>query len=297
MRHETLRRAWGTLQGARVSIREIGGGVRHLRMRTLGSRALGIDVSAYLVGDVLIDTGFAYVREPVMRSLSGERISAICCTHSHEDHTGNAAALSVEHDCPVYLRNAEQLWEEGVRTLAPYRLIWWGDVEPFSPLEMPEMIDSGGRTFRAVPAPGHSNTQVALFEEETGDVYTGDLFVSPGATAVLIWGDPWEEVRSLRRIAALRPRRMLTGHGLIIEDPVPVLELKADRIERAARRSVELSAGGLAPRGIVRKVFPRGWAKDRFFEFLTSRQFSRVNFVKSAVRLAPRPATPPGLPQ
>ena len=266
-------------------------------MRTLGSRALGMDVSAYLVGDVLIDTGFAYVREPVMEALVDREISAIYCTHSHEDHTGNAAALSGVYGCPVYLRNADQLWEEGVRTLAPYRRFWWGHIEPFCPLEMPEMLESGGRILRAVPAPGHSNTQVALFEEATGDVFTGDLFVSPGATAVLTWGDPWEEARSLRRVAALQPRRMLTGHGLIIDDPVPLLELKADRIEAAAQRAVQLAGEGIPPRTIVRRVFSRGRAKDRFFEFLTSRQFSRLNFVKSAVRLAPQPLRSPSLPQ
>lgn len=278
-------------------MRDVGNGVHHLGMRTLGSRALGMDVSAYLVDDVLIDTGFAYVREPVIHTLAGRVIAAICCTHSHEDHTGNAAALSRAHGCPVYLRHADQLWEEGVRSLAPYRLVWWGHVEPFRPVEMPEMLEIGGRTLRAVPAPGHSNTQVGLFVEETGDVFTGDLFVSPGATAVLTWGNPWEEARSLRRVAALRPRRMLTGHGLIIDDPVAVLELKADRIEKAARRSVELSARGVPSRKIVRKVFPKGRAKDRFFELLTSRQFSRVNFVRLAVRFAPEFVDSPVLPQ
>ena len=254
-----------------------------------------MDVSAYLVGDLLIDTGFAYVREPVLETLRDRKISAICCTHSHEDHTGNAAALSRIHGCPVYLRHADQLWEEGVRDLAPYRLTWWGPVEPFSPLEMPETVESGGRRLRAVPAPGHSSTQTAFFDEASGDVFTGDLFVSPGATAVLNWGNPWEEARSLRRVAALRPRRMLTGHGLIVADPAPLLELKATRIEEAARRSVDMAAEGVAPRKIVRKVFPKGRRKDRFLELLTSRQFSRLNFVMAAVRLAPSPVATTGL--
>jgi hypothetical protein len=128
-------------------------------------------------------------------------------------------------------------------------------------------------------------------------VFTGDLFVSPGATAVLIWANPWDEAESLRRVAALHPRRMLTGHGLIVDDPVELLELKADRIEAAAKRAVEMAADGVPPRTIVRTVFPKGRGKDRFLEFLTSRQFSRLNFVRAAVRLAPANAVAPGLPQ
>lgn len=284
MRHEYFRKWWGALQRPRVSVSDVGNGVAHIRMRTLGSRALGMDVSAYLVGDVLIDTGYSYVREPLMRVLSDRTVSSICCTHNHEDHTGNASVLATAHGCEVYLRNATRLWDEGVRTLVPYRMAWWGPVGPFDPVEMPEAVEVGGVTLRAIATPGHSSTQVALFNESSGDVFTGDLFVSPGATAVLIWADPWEEMRSLRRIAALRPKRMLTGHGLIVDDPVSTLELKADRIEKTARRSVLLGEEGVSLREIVRRVFPRGGFKDRFFEVLTSREFSRLNFVRAAIR-------------
>jgi hypothetical protein len=90
---------------------------------------------------------------------------------------------------------------------------------------------------------------------------------------------------------------MLTGHGLIIDDPASLLELKAERIEAAARRSVDMAADGLPPRRIVRRVFPKGRLKDRFLEILTSRQFSRLNFVRAAVRLAPGAGASPVLPQ
>ena len=80
---------------------------------------------------------------------------------------------------------------------------------------------------------------------------------------------------------------MLTGHGLISDDPVALLELKAGRIEEAARKSVQLMDDGVEPREVVRRVFPRGAFKDRFFEWLTSREFSRLNFVLAAARHAP----------
>jgi len=280
-------RWWGRLQGARVRLDEVGNNVTRIRMRSLGARLLGFEVDAYLVGDILIDSGFPYVRGPLLAALENRDIQGVYCTHNHEDHTGNCAAIAAVHDCPVYLRRAEALWDEGVRSLEPYRRVWWGAVEPFEPREMPEVIEAGGRRLRAVSAPGHSQTQVALYEEETGDVFTGDLFVSPGATAVLVTENPWAAVASLRRVAALKPRRMLTGHGRVADDPAPLLELKADRIEMAARRAVKLMAAGVPPRQVVRRVFPRGGLKDRFFEWMTSREFSRLNFVLAAVRNAP----------
>jgi glyoxylase-like metal-dependent hydrolase (beta-lactamase superfamily II) len=256
-------------------------------MTSLGTWSLGLEVSAYLVGDILIDTGFAYVRDPLLKALEGRGIALICCTHCHEDHTGNCAALASIHACPIYLRNADAMWSEGVENLAPYRKTWWGRVEPFEAVEMPEVVESGERRLEAVQAPGHSRTQVALFERETGDVFVGDLFISSGASAVLTWGNPWQEAASLRRIAALNPRRMLTGHGVIEEYPAALLERKAERIEKAARESVKLLANGVVAREVVSRVFARGKFKDRFFEWLTSREFSRLNFVVAAARHAP----------
>ena len=260
-------------------------------MSSIGARVLGMEVNAYLVGDILIDTGFSYVREPLLAALEDREINVVCCTHSHEDHTGNCAAVVAAHASVVYMRRADAQWEEGELPLMPYRRIWWGVVEEFGAREMPDGIESSGRRLEVVPTPGHSRTQVALFEAATGDVYTGDLFISPGATAVLIWEDPWAAVASLRRVAALNPSRMLTGHGLTIDDPAPRLELKAERIEEAARQSVELTAQGMPPREVVGRVFPNGNRKDRFFEWLTSREFSRLNFVLAAVRHAPKTFT------
>jgi glyoxylase-like metal-dependent hydrolase (beta-lactamase superfamily II) len=272
----------------RVWLDDVGNGVTRIRMTSLGTRILGFEVSAFLVGDILVDTGFSYVRDPLFAALGGLKINLVCCTHHHEDHTGNCAAIAAAHgECPIYLRNAAAMWSEGVRLLAPYRKLWWGAVEPFEAHEFPDTVGSGDRRFDVVPAPGHSATQVALFEASTGDVFTGDLFISTGAAAILVWGNPWLEALSLRRVASLKPRRMLTGHGMIVDNPAPHLESKATRIEQAAERAVTLTGKGLQPREVVRKVFPKGGFKDRFFEWLTSREFSRLNFVLAAVRHAP----------
>ena len=275
------------MHGASIRLEEEGEDTFRIRIYSRRTRMLGLEVNAFLVGNILVDTGFAHVRELVEFVLAGAGIRAICCTHSHEDHTGNCAALQAIHDCPVYLHHPKALWDEGVRKLKPYRRFWWGPVEPFEPAAMPDAVEADGRRLTVVPTPGHSYTHVAFFEKATGDVYTGDLFVSPGATAVLIWENPWESVASLRRVAALRPRRMLTGHGLVVDEPASMLELKAKRVEDAARRAVELTAEGMPARSVVRRVFPKGAAKDRFFEWLTGKEFSRLNFVRAAVRHAP----------
>lgn len=284
MRQWTSSGVWEAIQGARVWTEEVGESTTRIRITSRWARMLGFEVSAYLVGGILVDTGFAHVRPQMLAELEGVDIAAICCTHSHEDHTGNCGALGETHGCPIYLRNADLRFDEGVRELKPYRAWWWGSPGEYEALEMPEEVGDGVRVLRAISAGGHSATHVALWEEATATVFTGDLFIAPGAAAVMEHENPYELAASLRRVAAVRPRLMLTGHGLAVDDPAPRLLAKADRIEAAAARIVELHRSGMADRSIVRQVFPNGNLKDRVLETLTQGEFARINFVRAAIR-------------
>ena len=248
---------------------------------------LGFEVSAYLVGDLLVDTGFAHVRRQMLSVLDGREIRAICLTHNHEDHTGNCQPLTKRHRCPAYLRNEGLRWCEGVRRLKPYRQWFWGSPGGLDVEEMPDETRGSERSLRALPADGHSTTHVALWEEATGTVFTGDLFIAPGASAVMTQENPYDLVDSLRRVAAVEPRLMLTGHGLVVENPAPRLRGKADKVEAAAASVVELHARGMPDRRIVHEIFHSGHGRDRWVEFLTQGEFSRINFVRAAVTHAP----------
>jgi glyoxylase-like metal-dependent hydrolase (beta-lactamase superfamily II) len=275
---------WRSIQGAKVWTDEVGDGIMRIRITSRWARLLGFEVSAYLVGDLLVDTGFAHVRSEVLDVLAGRSIHSICCTHNHEDHTGNCGPLQRIHGCPVYLGNAALRWGEGVRRLKPYRMWFWGSPGWYEAEDMPAEVVGAHRALRVLPAPGHSITHVALWEQATRTVFTGDLFIAPGASAVMVQENPYDLVDSLRRVADLEPQLMLTGHGLAIEDPAPRLRAKADSIVAAAARAVELHRTGMADREIVRTVFPTGNRRDRVIETLTQGEFSRLNFVRAAVR-------------
>jgi glyoxylase-like metal-dependent hydrolase (beta-lactamase superfamily II) len=265
---------------------ELPGGITRLRLSSRVTRLNGMLVAVYRVGGVLIDTGFAQAKAPLARALASAELAAICLTHHHEDHSGACSLLADRHRCPIYLRNPEARSTEGLDRLKPYRRAWWGEPEPYDPAPMPERVEAGDRVLRAVPIPGHSVSHTAFLDEASGAILVGDLFVSGGATAVMSHENPFESIASLRRVADLAPSRMLTGHGLAIERPVPVLREKAERIEQAAAEVLRLHSSGLPERQIVRRVFPAGRAKDRLIELLTQGEFSRLNFVRACTRCA-----------
>ncbi|MCK5378795.1 MAG: MBL fold metallo-hydrolase [Acidobacteria bacterium] len=279
-----LSRFNGATQQASIKVEDLGDGITAFRLHSRWTRMLGLEVSFYRVGDLLVDTGFAHASPLVLQALENATISAICCTHHHEDHTGNAGVLAERHGCPVVIYQPEHLETEGLDRLLPYRRLFWGMPGPFRADPMNERVVGREAELEVISAPGHSQTHVALFEPVSRTVFVGDLFVTPGASGVMTHENPYLLVESLRRVAALEPRRMLTGHGRDVHDPVGPLKGKADAIERAAAESQRLIEEGVRPRAVARRVFPKGRRKDRMLEILTQGEFSRLNFVRAAVK-------------
>jgi glyoxylase-like metal-dependent hydrolase (beta-lactamase superfamily II) len=267
----------------RLRAKDIGDGIEKISLSSRPSRLMGMTTSVFLVGDILIDTGFSMVRDLLVEYLKEKKIRVIVCTHNHEDHSGNCGILAQAHGCPVYMAHPEKKDEEGVATMAFYRRVWWGWPGEYQPEPMPDKIQSAGRTLISVPTPGHSQTHTAFFEEETGLLFSGDLYIAGGVTAVMSYENPYQSVESLRRVAELKPRRMLNGHGLTLDDPADELLLKADKIEAAARQVLDMHHQGASRSRILNALFKDGRIKDWFHVLLTGGEFSRRNFVKACI--------------
>ncbi len=258
-----------------------------IRMSNRWSRLQGFMATCHLAGNILLDTGFSNIETLISQYFSKHKLTAIACTHCHEDHAGNAGILAKMHDCAVYLTNPKKQWSEGVGDMRFYRRLWWGKPPPYTPSEMPEEIRSGEWVLKVVPTPGHSATQVAFFEEKRGILFSGDLYVSEGITATLAHENPYETIRSLRRVASLSPTQMISSHGLIMDSPASKLLEKADRIEQAAQRVMQLHSRNTPEKKIVHKVFSRGQSKDWLIDKISMGEFTRLNFVRSCIRHPP----------
>ncbi|MFH1464848.1 MAG: MBL fold metallo-hydrolase [Pseudomonadota bacterium] len=283
--------------GARAREEALAPGLIRLRVASRASQRLGFPVHAYLLDGLLIDTGFAHARSALLQALAGRELTGIALTHHHEDHAGAAAALAERHGCPVYLRGPGERWSEGVGELPRYRRLFWGWVDPYEPVEMPAVLSTGARSLRSVPTGGHSCTHTAFFEPVHGLLFTGDLLVSRGASAVMRHEDPYESLASLRAVAALGARRILPAHGDSIDDPQAALGRKIEHLEAAIRQVSDLHERGLGVAAIRRRVFPRGAWTDRGGALMTEGEFSRAAFVRAVIARrgayqSPEAATP-----
>jgi glyoxylase-like metal-dependent hydrolase (beta-lactamase superfamily II) len=227
-------------------------------------------------GWVLIDAGLAGTA-PFIRAASAERFgqdarpAAIVLTHGHFDHVGALVRLAEEWDVPVHAHPLEHPYLNGRASYPP------GDPEvgggmmaalarfyPRGPVDLGSRLcalpDDGSIPhlpgWRWLHTPGHSVGHVSLWREADRALIAGDAFITTrqeSAYAVAVQaaemhGPPmyytveWDKAaNSVRRLAALEPELVVTGHGHAMQGP----EMRAALHELAERfDSVAVPAEG-----------------------------------------------------
>ena len=77
-------------------------------------------VNAYLIGDVLVDTGIPQSADKIAGMLEGRSISAIALTHAHADHAGAMRRVADRYGVPVWCGAQDrEAAETGRVVLAP----------------------------------------------------------------------------------------------------------------------------------------------------------------------------------
>jgi glyoxylase-like metal-dependent hydrolase (beta-lactamase superfamily II) len=193
-------------------------------------------INAYLLGDVLVDTGLRSSAGAIKAALGGRKLRAIALTHAHGDHVGSARRLSDELGVPVWVGTADrQAAVEGkVVTKSPYDkpvlstiagvLGNFPAVTVGRELHEGDSLDAG---FTVLDTPGHSPGHVSFWRESDRVLICGDVFFNmhvlttvpglrqpPGPFTV----DPAQNRDSERKVARLEPDVAGFGHGPVIEN-------------------------------------------------------------------------------
>jgi hydroxyacylglutathione hydrolase len=175
---------------------------------SLDGETFDVDNNVWVVGDdtecVVIDAPHAV--EPIVALVAGRTVTAILCTHAHDDHVRVAPALAQAVGAPVLLHPADlPLWR-----------LTHGDLPPDGDLADGQEIAVAGTTLRVLHTPGHAPGAVCFYAEDLGVVFTGDtLFAGgPGATG-RSFSDKNLLLRSITdQLLALPSRTIVkTGHG------------------------------------------------------------------------------------
>jgi glyoxylase-like metal-dependent hydrolase (beta-lactamase superfamily II) len=162
-----------------------------------------------------------------------ERISLVVLTHEHAGHAGGASAfpeaLLVAHPlAAAKLRHGEEPLTKLHAARAP-------EIE----LSDGSAIRIGGFSFDVLHAPGHTSGSICLYERSRAMIVTGDTVLARGTLSVVTQnGSSSEHLESLERLASLRARLLLPGHGPLSDDPAADIAAAAATVRsRLSRRS------------------------------------------------------------
>ena len=191
----------------------------------------------------LIDAGVGSPRHvaAVARALRSRALVRVLVTHGHPDHASGVPMLRTAwpslEACKLPLRG-----ESGWRALSEG-----------------ESVRAGDRVLTVMHTPGHAPDHACFWDSGYRHLYTGDMLIL--GTSVMIpfgrGGSLHDYLRSLERLAGLKPDRIFPGHGDVIERPLDVIDEYLKHRQLRERQILECLADGVAEvDAIVRRLYP-----------------------------------------
>jgi len=162
--------------------------------------------------------------------IGGATVGVVLVTHSHPDHLPLAERLASLHHASV---------------------------QRYPELGDQDVVRVGTLNVTALHTPGHSPDHLSFWLAGDRALFTGDLILGRGSSMITYpEGDVAAYLRSLDRVAALKPRILFPGHWDPVDDAMrKIEEYRRHRLEREAQVLAELTRGSGTARELTRRVY------------------------------------------
>lgn len=174
----------------------------------------------------------------------GEPVQRIVITHAHGDHASSLDDLSAalpDADIIVSQREAALLaGDMHLRAGEPDAVLRGGYVTatttPTITIQDGDMVGS----LQVIASPGHTPGHISLLDTRDNSLIVGDAYVTQFGTVVagkmnLLFPFPamatWHKptaLESARKLLALQPSRLATGHGPVLDNPIAKMQAAVD---------------------------------------------------------------------
>jgi len=244
--------------------------------RGFGGRTLH-SVSAYLVGDTLVDSGCPATADELAEWCLRQGVRRVVHTHHHEDHTGGDAVLVDRLGLEIWAPARTVPILQSFYRLPPYRRLVWG--QPGSVVARPfgDAVRVGPEVFQAIGTPGHAADHHCLFDPERRWLFSGDLFIHARVTHVRRSEDAGTILASLHRVLDLDPELVICSHAGFVENARAALEERISYWDTLARQARSMAGRGSSPRTIRRRLL----GTEGAMMLLSGGDFSKTNLIRS----------------
>lgn len=222
---------------------------------TLGK--VSLNIYCFMIDGVLIDTGSRSLSRQLETFLVGADVDQVVLTHIHEDHTGCASLIQQKKNLPIFIHEMSVQDCERNPDYPLYRKVFWGKRKPFKAQAIGNTFTSRNAEWIVIETPGHAKDHLAFLNKETGQLFSGDLYVQTKTKVVLREESIPTIIRSIKHLLTYDFDEMYCSHAGILKDGRKALENKRDYLMDIQHQVLEGYQDGLSPQQIHDHLFKR----------------------------------------
>jgi glyoxylase-like metal-dependent hydrolase (beta-lactamase superfamily II) len=245
-----------------------------------------MSVYFYILDGLVIDTGQRHMQKTAIELLGGKKLHRILLTHHHEDHSGNAAAISKHHHIEAF---GHPLTVQKMATafrILPYQHFIWGKSEKISLLPLGPAVESNRYKLVPVHTPGHSKDHTVFLERTNGWLFSGDLYLGQRIKFFRADEKIYDQIQSLKKVITLDFDALFCAHNPCPQNGKSKLKQKLQFLEDIVGQVQRLKTMGLSPKAIFKRMDS---GNDKWIKLMTMGNVSFGNMLRSAHRSEEEP--------
>lgn len=227
-------------------------------------QAIKLNVHCFEVDGVLIDTGSASLLKEFKSFFSQLDIDQTVLTHFHEDHSGGAHYVQTKLNVPIFMSDVRRQECTYKAKYPLYRKLFWGSREPFEANVIGERFSSRTANWQVIQTPGHSNDHLVFLNEQTGQLFSGDLFVTPKTKVVMRDESIPQIIASIERVLTYDFEEVFCNHAGYVKDGKRKLRMKLDYLQELSGKIKHMNDEGLSVKEITGQLFERKYPISKF---------------------------------
>jgi len=239
-----------------------------------------MSVFLYYLDGLVIDTAQSNMQKYIIGALKEKKIEKVLLTHHHEDHSGNASAISKCFNVKVCGHGITADKMEKTFKIHPYQTYTWGKSQPVSVSPLPAVVETGKYRLKPVHTPGHSRDHTVYLEENHGWLFSGDLYLGDRIKYFRSDEKFKDQIDSIKMVLEYDFDALFCAHNPVPEKGKARLAKKLSFLEDIYGTVQDLCSKGYPEKAIVKAL---GNEKDKLVKFVTLGNVSFAQMVRSAM--------------